>query len=499
MIGLTIAFISMIIFLCTKSIQIGFIQNVSLTPESAYPKLYNGSCEQCVCAMINSNKTIVSLNCYRTNSTCHLFGKALQTSRSYLNTTSNTTFYFLQLPPQDFVSLSWSFDGTFQENLHQVDTVQVKNVSFASPGIYGRGSALALNGSQYLITSMSYFDVTSIGFTFEMWIYANRITNISVHQGLVGQCIYQNASSCLHISIKSNYTYLGFYNNDCAGITTIYIHTWYHVAFVYNATSLRQTVFVDGKVSCNGSASALNPQGSTPLTIGTVIERTPARSYSGYLDQLSFVNRPKFSSEILNDATLVFYFAFKNGSFLDSGSNGMLGTPANMIVINDTLLFNQTSSSFEIETFMLVNKSLSVSLWINPFSTNNRTIVHTSDNFTSWDMIAFDDQNQLTLQTEYNQTMLIGPKLVLHVWTHIVQTYFANGSVVLYINGTLYNQTESSYYPASCQVYTMILGDCVQRLGTCNRSSYEGFMDDVRVYTRNLDLSTIQSLRNDRN
>ncbi|UJR14683.1 hypothetical protein I4U23_001676 [Adineta vaga] len=485
-------------FICTKSIQIGLIHNVSLTAESISPTLFYGSCDQCLCTMIYSNGTIISMNCYRSNGTCYLFGKDLQSSRNHLNDTFNSTFYFLQLPPIDFVSLFWPFDGNIYESSNQIDTTQNGNVSFVSPGIYGRGSAINFDGSQYLLASSPYLNLTSNGFTFEMWIYINKIANTLEHQNLVGQCLYTNSSNCLHLTIKGNISFLGFYSNDCSGSTILSISTWYHIAFVYNATVPRQLIYLNGKVDSNQSAGRLNPMDSIPLTIGNGLDRSPRRMFFGYMDQLSYVNRPKFSSEILDDATLVFYFSFTNGSFLDSGPNVIFGTPKNVSSMNNTLLFNQTFSSFDIETFVLTNKSSSISLWVHPFTTNNSTIVHISDNFTCWNMISLDNQGQLILRTEYNQT-ISGPILTPHVWTHILHTYSTtNQSLTLYINGTVYNRTQSFYSSSNSQTYTMLLGNCLQTCSTCN-NGYQGFMDDIRVYARELDVTTIQILRNNRN
>ncbi|CAF1337803.1 unnamed protein product [Adineta ricciae] len=112
--------------------------------------------------------------------------------------------------------------------------------------------------------------------------------------------------------------------------------------FVYNVTGeLQQSIFINGQLDSSVIPSGgLNPMTNISLTIGNIQKNLDnSQAYHGYIDQLSYSSRPKSSSEILGDATLVFYFAFNNNSFLDSGPNRIIGTPYNVILINDALQF----------------------------------------------------------------------------------------------------------------------------------------------------------------
>ncbi|CAF1476888.1 unnamed protein product, partial [Adineta ricciae] len=177
-------------------------------------------------------------------------------------------------------------------------------VSYISPGIYGRGVALVFNGVQYLTASSPYLDTTSNGFTFEMWIY------------IIGSLLPNQVD--LGLVVRSNHSYLSFYGNDCSEKRLLLFNIWYHIAFVYNLTEgLRQSIFINDQLDNSViPSSGLNPMTNIPLTIGNIQNLVNSEAYHGYIDQLSYSSRPKSSNEILDDATLVFYFAFNNNSFL---------------------------------------------------------------------------------------------------------------------------------------------------------------------------------------
>ncbi|CAF1559340.1 unnamed protein product, partial [Adineta ricciae] len=314
-----IPLILLLLFNCIQTIQVGLIQNVYLNvPNFSSPLIY-GSCDQCLCLMINSNQTIVSFNCYQNNRTCQLFNNSLNFFRNQLNDELNSSFYFLQYPPRNFTDLLWSFDQSINDESSFVYMTQKGVVSYISPGIYGRGAALVFNGTQYLTASSPYLDTISNGFTFEMWIYMiGSLLPNQVDLGLVGQCLSQSTGNCLHMLVRSNHSYLGFYGYDCNGKRLLLFNIWYHIAFVYNVTGeLRQSIFLNGQLDNSViPASGLNPMMNISLTIGNILNLVDSEAYHGYIDQLSYSSRPKSSNEILDDATLVFYFAFNNNSFL---------------------------------------------------------------------------------------------------------------------------------------------------------------------------------------
>jgi hypothetical protein len=101
---------------------------------------------------------------------------------------------------------------------------------------------------------------------------------------------------------------------------------------------------------------------------------------------------------------------------------------------------------------------------------------------------------------------VIGPVLPANVWTHVVNTYSTTNGVQLYVNGTLINGTGAMNYAASGLVNIITLGNYIQGIqgsagGSCNSQSiipnvYSGFIDEFRVYSRELDTADIYALAN---
>jgi hypothetical protein len=218
--------------------------------------------------------------------------------------------------------------------------------------------------------------------------------------------------------------------------------------------------------------------------------------FHGYMDQLSYVSRAKSTKEIYNDAILIAYFPFNQNSLFDFGPNQMTGTAYQLTFINDSLLFNQTLSSFQIETFE--SSSSSIAFWINPFSTNNSLIIHILfNNNNTTNIIKFDDQNHLISQTYTNETIsILGPVINTHVWIHIVQTYSITNGFNLYFNGTFINGTGSIISMNANQSQTITLGNCsyICTWDLTNNSHYIGLIDEFRIYSKELNLTDIQSL-----
>jgi hypothetical protein len=75
----------------------GVIYNVSLTMSNTSLSIMNGTCEECLCAMLLNTTPIVAFNCFRTNTTCELFSTALafESGSFRLMNDSSSSFYFV--------------------------------------------------------------------------------------------------------------------------------------------------------------------------------------------------------------------------------------------------------------------------------------------------------------------------------------------------------------------------------------------------------------------
>ena len=101
---------------------------------------------------------------------------------------------------------------------------------------------------------------------------------------------------------------------------------------------------------------------------------------------------------------------------------------------------------------------------------------------------------------------VVGSVLPARVWTHVVTTYSPTNGVQMYVNGTYYNRTSAFAYQASGGVNILTLGSALQAIqwnagSGCHSQSivpnvYDGFVDEFRVYSRELTSTDIYALAN---
>ncbi len=411
------------------------------------------------------------------------------------------------------INAFWSFDGNLNDRNLNYNSISINSVSYSSPGITGYGSALCFNASldQYvLINSTININLSFKSFTFELWIYPFSLpTN---DRGMIGQCQSFITNECLHLTLRSGTVRMSFYGNPCDGTTNLTINTWYHLTFIYDNSTSTQMTYINGISECNHtSSSPLQITNLTyiPITVGYTTPLAPYY-FDGLIDQLSLVGWVKNTSEILDDATLVAWYSFDNNSSNDSGPNGINGTCNGTIFDNNTILFNKTESVFQSTGFVLLginNHSYSFSIWINPFQTNQTTILHGYQNTSANDkwclsFLGFNSHGQIQAQSRSNGGFIsvIGSTISTYVWTHIAQTYSSINGVSLYINGSLFNKSSSGVYHSSQSPLTLRLGNILDDInGTCFNASiqgaqYTGWMDEFRVYSRELTSNDVKTL-----
>lgn len=96
---------------------------------------------------------------------------------------------------------------------------------------------------------------------------------------------------------------------------------------------------------------------------------------------------------------------------------------------------------------------------------------------------------------------VIGPILPLEMWTHVVTSYSDTNGIRLWINGTLINSSGQFTYMSSGVPNTITLGSSLNGTSTCAADpivmgQFYGMMDELRVYSRELNASDIYTLAN---
>jgi hypothetical protein len=363
------------------------------------------------------------------------------------------------------------------------------------------------------------------------------LSDLSIERGIFGQCQSSSTTDqCLSLSIQNSRLHLGFNNDDLYGTTYLSTSTivWLHVAFVYDYKSMQQSIYLDGVLEATTEASgiAVGPyKGTTgPVTIGWT---TGGHFFNGDIDQLQVSSGAKTACEILNDATLTAYYAFDtSGSYLDSSINVIHGT-ANLLItvsgrVNQAYSFQYTLSYFQSVAFTAYSPDdpFSISLWVKPFSINGGTLIHLSTNIDGsslacFDLLGFNSSGQLIgqLYSTYTScpptycrstTNVGGPIMTANTWTHIVLTYSSVNGLTLYTNGTLRGVTTPfSSFPLSSPDYKvrpyMTVGNqgtsssipaCTGGSPSLSSAAYQGIIDELRVYSRELSITEICSLFN---
>ena len=96
---------------------------------------------------------------------------------------------------------------------------------------------------------------------------------------------------------------------------------------------------------------------------------------------------------------------------------------------------------------------------------------------------------------------VIGPVVPMTVWTHVVTSYSDTNGVRLWINGTLIGSTGPFMYRPSNVPNTITLGSVLYGTVSCDpgkiaKGQFYGMMDELRVYSRELNAAEVFALAN---
>ena len=90
----------------------------------------------------------------------------------------------------------------------------------------------------------------------------------------------------------------------------------------------------------------------------------------------------------------------------------------------------------------------------------------------------------------------LGPILTINTWTHVVETFSLTNGLRLYVNGTLYASVPgiSTYLASGVQNYLTVASTLTASIqttfctstGVLRLGSYNGAVDELRVYNREL-------------
>ncbi|CAF1226781.1 unnamed protein product [Adineta ricciae] len=385
----------------------------------------------------------------------------------------------------------WPLEQNVTSNIRRLDGTLVNSPTYVTPGINNGYALQFVTSSSQGVQIPNYQNFAYTSFTVEMWIKPTTLSAGSTW-GLFSQIESVTPHKLLHLCIRDQKLYMGFYFDDLSGTTTLSTNTWYHAAFVYNYLTQQKTIYLNGVQDAIGSSS--NYQGTSGIiTIGYYDNKN---YYDGFMDQVSLTMNAKTASEILDDATLTTWHSFDCGLQDDSGPNKISGTANNVV-----------SGNGRIPGYVLLgvaNKAFSMSLWINPTSTSGGTLAHLSSKSDgqNWcfDVLGLSSSGNIVgaVRSGGSVQEVVGPTVSANIWTHVAITASTGNGVRLYVNGVSSGTKSIASIDTSAVAVFMTLGSPLQ--GTsCPKNSivasvYQGLLDEYRVYSRELTAAEVTKL-----
>ena len=192
--------------------------------------------------------------------------------------------------------------------------------------------------------------------------------------------------------------------------------------------------------------------------------------------------------------------------------------------IDQGILFNSTLAYFEVPGFNLLGTtgtSYSIAIWVKKAS-GAGTIAHLSqwcsylfshtqaicsflsrnDSVVGWciSFLGVSASNEIIGQNWNGAPVSVtGPVLPLNAWTHLVTSYNPSRGLTLWVNGTLVSSPVPMIMSAPNAPLFLTLGArvatslrCVN--GNIQGGQFYGIMDELRVYSRELNSSEIYAL-----
>ena len=534
---MTILLLSPLTLISVNPMPVGVIRNSSLEIAGANTTTISGTCEECVCKLL-TDPTFFSFNCFPSNITCHFHSVQNQNQPFSLITANNASFYFASLPTFVITPVSdtcihantsasilgssmepggylWTFDATLQDTSATFNGTPINNATYSVETITGYGSSLSLNSSmaQSVSIGQPFLPLFSRSWTFEAWIYLSDIVG-GFYYPILGQLESWASDKYLHLVVQNGKLVLAFYNDDLYGVTDLISSRWYHAAFVFDSTSNNQSIYLDGMIESSQHISSPYQGVGGTLDIGVNYWWNGPIYFDGLIDQLSYTNRSKSSSEILRDATLTLYVSFNGNSTFDDGPlsiNGSIAGSTSFVSGRQgqaLQITNVSDSYFAVQGLGLLgrtNQSYSFSIWIKPATIHKSTVIHMSSlqNGTGWRLpiIGLSNTYQL-ISTSYDGVgvQVTGPVVSVNTWTHVVSTYSQTNGLRLYANGSLYNSSSPFSFHGSGAPNYLFVGSSRAAVAAAWEvdviGQFVGVVDELRVYSRELTGCEINALAN---
>lgn len=133
------------------------------------------------------------------------------------------------------IRILWKFDNNLDDFYSNFPGVGINAPTYSSPGINGYGSCLYLNASQnqsVTIYSPPFLNMAYTSFSLLAWAKPNTLRNNGggkSDNAIFGQFQNNTKDQSLHIIVRAQKIFLGFYGDDIQGNKLLSPGNWYHV------------------------------------------------------------------------------------------------------------------------------------------------------------------------------------------------------------------------------------------------------------------------------
>ena len=173
----------------------------------------------------------------------------------------------------------------------------------------------------------------------------------------------------------------------------------------------------------------------------------------------------------------------------DYSGNNLHGTPSNIVDIDNSYLFNGTTSNISVPNGISYTNGFTLSAFINPTSAGGGSfgrIFDKSDgttNATAGFALYMNNAPQVALRINAGTTITSAANSApLNTWTHVMVTVASNGATTIFING-ISSGTGTAALPST--ITTTGLLNIGSRHGSNDRN-YNGYISNIKIFNRPL-------------
>ena len=126
----------------------------------------------------------------------------------------------------------------------------INNPSYSSSGINGYGSCLYLNASasqSVTIYSPPFLNMAQTSFSLVVWAFATTYNGANTtwfDSAVFGQFENNTLDRSLHIAVRNQRIYLGFFADDISGNQILLPGVWYHVRIFPESRAKKDDAYI---------------------------------------------------------------------------------------------------------------------------------------------------------------------------------------------------------------------------------------------------------------